>query len=140
MEVSPRSVDEFLESLPDDVAKDLALLDSAIAEVMEELPRELYVGKFWGGSDQEIIGYGRYSYQRSDKKTVEWFAVGLAQQKNYISVYINAVEDGRYLAERYGADLGKVKVGKSNISFKRAADIDLDALTALVARARQLSE
>ena len=100
--------------------------------------RALYAGKFWGGSDQEIIGYGTYSYTRADRQAVEWFVIGLALQKRYISLYISAVEDGKYLSETYGPDLGKVKVGKSSIGFGHVADIDLDKLRALLERARDL--
>ncbi len=136
MDITDRDVDEFLSQLPDEIRADMTSLDAVIAAEMEGLPRELYEGRFWGGSDQEIIGYGRYSYQRSDKAKVEWFVVGLAAQKNYLSLYISAVEDGEYLSERYGSDLGKVKVGKSSISFDSAADIDDVQLAALVRRAR----
>lgn len=139
MDISDRSVDEYLAGLEGQVGEDMAALDRAIAAEMDGHPRELYEGKLWGGSDQEIIGYGRYSYQRSDKKTAEWFLIGLAAQKNYLSVYISAVEDGQYMSEKYGSDLGKVKVGKSSISFKAAADIDAAKLASLVRRARDLA-
>jgi hypothetical protein len=140
MEISDRDIDEYLASLPADVQNDVAALDDVIGSVMEGLPRELYVGKFWGGSDQEIIGYGRLSYSRSDGQDVEWFMVGLALQKNYISLYLSAVEDGQYLSETYGKDLGNVKVGKSSISFGHVADIDLDELSSLIIRAREILE
>ena len=114
-------------------------LDEAISGVMAGSERVLYEGKFWGGTDQEIIGYGELETVRSDKSTVRWFVVGLALQKNYISVYISAVEDRQYLSEKYGKDLGKVKVGKSNISFKQLDDIDLDKLVELVEKARRIA-
>ena len=63
--------------------------------------------------------------------------VGLAQQKNYISVYVSAVEGDEYLSEKYGPDLGKVKVGKSSISFKTTQDIDMDKLVALILRGQE---
>jgi hypothetical protein len=140
MERTGRDIDAFLASLPDEVRADMTLLDSEISGVMAGLPRTLYEGKLWGGSDQEIIGYGVQRYRRSDKKEVEWFLVGLAQQKNYLSLYISAVEDRQYLSEKYGKDLGKVKVGKSSISFKSIEDIDLSKLTALLERAREIGE
>lgn len=140
MEVVDRDIDEYLRALPDEVRADMVALDASISDVMAGLPRELYVGKLWGGSDQEIIGYGRMSYPRSGGKDVEWFIVGLAVQKNYLSVYVSAVEGGQYLAERDGPGVGKVKVGKSSISFKRLADIDLDKLATLVTKARQVSD
>ena len=53
---------------------------------------------------------------------------------------MSAVQDGRYLSETYGPDLGNVKVGKSSISFKALGDIDLDGLLALVKKARAIWE
>ena len=140
MEKTDRDVGAFLESLPEDVRADMTLLDSRISTVMAGLPRVLYEGRLWGGTDQEIIGYGIQRYQRSDKKEVEWFLVGLAQQKNYLSLYVSAVEDRQYLSEKYGKDLGKVKVGKSSISFKTVEDIDLEKLTRFLEKARQIGE
>ena len=95
----------------------------------------MWEGVFWGGSEQQIIGYGNYSYQRSDKTQVEWFIVGLTRQKNYFSVYVNAVEGKTYLAELYGPQLGKVKIGKSSISFRNRADINLDVLREMIEHA-----
>jgi hypothetical protein len=54
-------------------------------------------------------------------------------------VYVNAVEGREYVAEKYGEEIGKVKVGKSSISFRSLDDIDLDKLLAIVAKARELT-
>ncbi len=67
-------------------------------------------------------------------RPVEWFLIGLAFQTNYISVYVSAVEGREYVAEKYGEEIGKVKVGKSSISFRSLDDIDLDKLLAIVAK------
>ncbi len=138
MERSSRDVDEFLGTLPEESRDDMKTLDASFGAAMEGLDRVLFEGTFWGGSEQEIIGYGAGDYTRPNGTKVDWFMVGLALQKNYISVYINAVEDRQYLSEKYGKDLGKVKVGKSSLSFKSVEDIDLDKLTALVVKARDL--
>jgi hypothetical protein len=138
MEKSDRNIDEYLGSLADGVREDMAILDGEITKVMAGEPKTLFTGKLWGGTDQEIIGYGTYSYVRSDKEEVEWFIIGLALQKNYISVYVSAVEDRQYVAEKYGKDVGKVKVGKSSISFKNLEQIDLGKLLALIARAKKI--
>lgn len=139
MERTDRDVDDFLAGLPDDIRDDMVDLDRLITDVMADHPRELWDGKLWGGTRQEIVGYGRQTYLRSDKQQVEWFLVGLARQKDYLSVYVSAVEDGRYLAEAHGPHLGKVKVGKSSISFASLDDIDRTALRALLERARDVS-
>lgn len=139
VERSSIDVSKHIQGLPDDVRGDIEVLDQVISSAMSGLERVLYVGRFWGGSDQEIIGYGPYSYERSDKSTVDWFVVGLAVQKNYLSVYLSAVEDGEYVSEKYGKELGKVKVGKSSLSFRGVDDIDLDKLAELVSLSRELS-
>ena len=54
------------------------------------------------------------------------------------SVYVNAVEGKNYLAELYGAQLGKVKIGKSSISFRNRTDINLDVLREMVEHAGRI--
>ena len=130
---------EVIGGLPLDEREEMRTLDVEIAGVMDGYETAVYKGTFWGGSHQEIIGYGTQTYQRSDKKTVEWFLIGLARQRDYISIYINVAEDGQYLAEKYGADVGKVKVGKSNLSFGTVDDIDLDKLRLVLIKARDLA-
>ena len=136
-----------VESSPDSY---IASQDPEIRGVLEELHTLIktafpgrdccmWEGVFWGGSEQKIIGYGNYSYQRSDKKRVEWFTVGLARQKNYFSVYVNAVEDKAYLAEIYRPRLGKVKTGKSSVSFRNLADVNLDVLTEMIEHAGKIT-
>jgi hypothetical protein len=76
--------------------------------------------------------------QRQRTGDVEWFVVGLAAQKAYLSLYVNAAEDGQYLAKRYADRLGRVKVGSANVSFRRLADLDLPAALEMAERARDL--
>ena len=131
--------EEYLASLPADVGTDMTALHERIKATLPGHGCCLWAGVFWGGSEQTIIGYGDMSYVRSDKKRVEWFLVGLARQKSYYSVYVNAADGRRYLAEAYADRLGKAKVGKSSITFRTLADVDLDVLSELIGRAGQLS-
>jgi hypothetical protein len=103
---------------------------------MKSHSRTLWGGTFWGGTEQSIIGYGDYTYQRSDKKTVDWFIVGLAAQKNYNSIYVNAADKDGYLILRYADRLGNVKVRGAVITFKKADDLDLKVLEEVVTMAR----
>jgi len=138
MQRSSTSVDDHLASLPEPARTDLVELDARIAAVVAGHERALWEGTFWGGSEQRIIGYGAYRYVNRSGVEVDWFVVGLAAQKNYLSLYVNAAEDGSYLIKRYVDRLGKVKAGSANVTFKRLADVDLDVLVELVARARDL--
>ncbi len=65
--------------------------------------------------------------------------MGLTRQKNYFSVYINAVEGKRYLAEIYKDLLGKVKTGKSSISFRNLGDVNVDVLREMIEHADRLT-
>jgi hypothetical protein len=136
MEQTPTDPAEFIASLPDEVRSDVEHLDAAISEVMSSHSKTMWEGKFWGGTDQHIVGYASVSYERPGG-AVEWFMVGLAPQKGSISVYVNAVDDDGYLVEHYADCLGKARVGKAAINFKTVDDIDLDALLQLVAKAEK---
>jgi hypothetical protein len=136
MERSTTTPDEFIATLPDDVREDMAALDEVISAAFTGDERVLWEGKFWGGTQQHIIGYGSYHYSGRSGSEGEWFVVGLAAQKNYLSLYVNATADGEYLGKVYAPRLGKVKAGSANLQFKRAADLDLDVLRELAAAAR----
>lgn len=137
MRVSDRPVDEHINSLPEEVRDDFRGIDRVISIVFSGEPRVLWEGKFWGGTDQEIIGYGDFTYVISSG-AVDWFKVGLAVQKNHLSLYVNAVEDGEYLSRKYGDRLGKVKLGASSIGFKDLSAIDVDELRTLLEHARRI--
>ncbi|MFF3063455.1 hypothetical protein ACFVQ3_02755 [Oerskovia sp. NPDC057915] len=132
--------DEYLTTLPERFRDDALRLDAAISEVMSGRSRVLWEGVFWGGTDQRILGYGDLDQPRPRGGSVEWFVVGLAVQQNYLSVYVNAVEDDQYVAQKYAHTLGRAKIGSSSVGFKSLADIDLDALLHLVRIAREQTE
>jgi len=138
MDRSTTTPDAHITSLPDGVRDDIATLDAVIAGAMSGEERTLWEGVFWGGTTQRIIGYGAYRYQGRSGAEGEWFKVGLAVQKNHLSLYVNAAADGQSLAKVYAPRLGKVKAGSANLQFKRAADVDLDVLREMVGRAKEL--
>lgn len=136
MEKVAQSPDDFLASLPEEYRADLGELDRIIVNIFRNDDRVLWQGKFWGGTSQNIIGYGSLTYVGSNKKPVDWFMVGLALQKNYLSVYISATDDGQYLVKKIGKGFGKVKTGSSSISFARLADLDLPVFTEALQKAK----
>ena len=137
MEKTETSPADYIASLPEGVREDITRLDAAISDVMSDHDKTMWEGIFWGGSDQRIIGYGNFTYERSGGKTVEWFMVGLAAQKSYISVYVNAVDDDGYLTAKYADRLGKAKIGASSIGFTSVEDIDFHVLMELVEKASE---
>jgi hypothetical protein len=139
MVVTSNNPTDYINSFPEETKLELARLDKMITSAMPKTSRVMWEGKFWGGSEQKIIGYGDLTYVGSSKKEVKWFVIGLAKQKDYITVFVNAVQKGVYLAEKYKEEIGKAKVGKSSIGFKKIADIDFDKLTEIVKEAAALS-
>ena len=139
MQISNQPVDVWLESLDDPRLDDVKELDAIIADAFAHASRVLWVGTFWGGSDQTIIGYGDLYQPRPKGEVVHWFVVGLALQKSHISLYVNAVQDGKYLGQAYGKRLGKVKLGSASITFKTLADLDVDVVKAMLVEAQHLT-
>ena len=140
MEITDTDPDDHIASFDDPtLAETMRSLDALITAALEGRQRVLWEGVFWGGSEQTIIGYGHISQPRPKGDDVDWFLIGLARQKRTYSIYVNAAEDGSYLAHRYADRLGKVKLGAANISFRHHDDIDRATLTELCERAHELT-
>ncbi len=139
MERTSTDPDQHIAELPAEVRDEIGLLDKEIGRVFEGQPRSMWEGKLWGGSNQKIIGYGLTSYTNSRGEDITWFTVGLAKQKNYISVYVNAADQDGYLLQKYKDRLGKVRTGSANISFGSVDSLDMDAFVELIEAARVVS-
>jgi len=83
-------------------------------------------GSMWGTA---IIGFGAYTYKRSDGKEYQWMATGFSPRKQNLTLYIMPGYD-QYQDELNR--LGKHKIGKSCLYIKKLEDIDLDVLAWLI--------
>ncbi len=99
---------------------DLEALDALIRTAAPHLERYFHAGTPAGtpGMRFRMIGYGLTKSENG----VEWPRVGVALQKNYISVYVQAAE----VLERYRGRLGELRMGQGNFSFVRFADLKAD--------------
>ena len=67
----------------------------------------------------KMIGYGKFHYQAARSEMfIEWPAVGVALQKNYISVYISVLKKGTPLLASYAGTLGELRSGGNNFSSR----------------------
>jgi hypothetical protein len=83
--------------------------------------------KMWGPS---IVGYGSYRYTYESGRTGEMCIAGFAIRGREFVVYIDAESSAqRKLLSR----LGKHRLGKCCLYFKRLADLDKTVLEQLVA-------
>ncbi len=74
------------------------------------------------------IGYGVQTIQYAGGRTRDFYRIGLSANTTGISVYIMGIADRKYLAETYGARLGKASVTGYCIKFKSLNDIAMDVL------------
>jgi Domain of unknown function (DU1801) len=121
--VKANSVESYLASIPQERKKDFLFLHKFIQKAAPKLkPHFAY----------NMLGYGSFMVKNSKKQLIPWPTVSLANQKNYISLFICSVENGKYLVENYKKDLGKVTAGKTCVSFKKVADLNLPSLKKLL--------
>ena len=85
------------------------------------------------GMRMKMIGYGKFRYAIKSGKTTEWPVIGVALQKNYISVYVTVTKAGAPLAPAYEGKLGELRMGGNNFSFVRFDDLRSLALASLFA-------
>ena len=83
--------------------------------------------KMWGPS---IVGFGSYRYRYESGHSGEACLAGFAVRGRELVVYLLA-ESPKQRALR--SRLGKHKMGKSCLYFKRLADLDVGVLEALIA-------
>lgn len=116
------SVDEYLASRanPEQMADCRAIM-AMCERVTKQQP------KMWGPS---IVGYGSYTYKYESGHSGDACLTGFAVRGKELVVYIIAEspEQVDLLAK-----LGKHKMGKSCLYFKRLADLDVKVLEALIA-------
>jgi hypothetical protein len=115
------SVEEYLTSKasPEQLSDCKALMAS-FKKVTKQSP------KMWGPS---IVGYGSYSYKYESGRTGESCLTGFAVRGKELVVYIVAESQEQ---QALLAKLGKHKMGKACLYFKRLADLDINVLEKLV--------
>jgi hypothetical protein len=120
---------ECIDNLAEPRRSEIAELHALIRGVAPDLAVE---------AGERMIGYGPYHYRYASGREGDSYLIGLAPNKQYISVYVQCTKDGAYLAESYAGRLGKANVGKACVRFKRPSDVDLGELRALLAEAVRL--
>jgi len=114
-----KSVEEYLLMVPEDSKQDIDFLHDFIQKAVPNL-------KPYFASN--MIGYGSFYYLDSKKQRRDWPIISLANQKNYISIYVCALIEDKSAVEKYKKELGKLSKGISCIRFKKIDEIDLETL------------
>lgn len=123
---APATPDEYIERLEEPRRGQIRRLHELIRENAPSLDPYLQAG---------MLAYGPYHYRYESGREGDWFRIGLASQKRYISLYLTADKDGRYVAEAYRDRLPKADIGKSCVRLKSLDDAHEDQLAALIREA-----
>ena len=116
------SIEEYIASRAnEEQAADCKTLMAILKKVTKHQP------KMWGPS---IVGYGSYRYAYESGRTGEMCLVGFAIRGRDLVVYLAA--DGPE-QQALLSKLGKYKMGKACLYFKRLAEVDKKVLEQLVA-------
>lgn len=125
------TTDEYLDSLPDDRRE-------AVAVVRDVVRRNLPDGF------EEGIQYGMIAWYVPLERFPDTYngqplgLVGLASQKNYMSLYLNSVYGDptteAWFKERYATTGKKLDMGKSCLRFRHVEDLPLDVIGETITR------
>lgn len=115
------SVKDWLAAIPDPKRrKDCETVIRLMKQATRAEPR------MWGAS---IVGFGSYYYRYKSGREGDWFLIGFASRKPYLTLYIM---DGFAGYDRLLAKLGRHRNGKSCLYLKRLSDVDAGVLKELV--------
>jgi hypothetical protein len=134
--VDADSLDAYLDFDPKRKTE-LLKLDGVIRRSAPTLKRHFHEGTPAGsaGMRMKMIGYGKVQYAIKSGKTTPWPVVGVALQKNYISVYMAVTKAARPLLQGYAGKLGELRSGGNNFSFEAFDDLNTTQLSKLFAEA-----
>lgn len=126
--VKATTISEYIDSIEEPRKSEILEIDKFIKKTVPSLKPTFAFN---------MLGYGMFHYKSKSGREGDWPVVSLASQKNYISVYVCSVKDGKYLAEAHKDTLGKVSVGKSCIRFKKIEDVNLEVLGKVLKEAQK---
>ena len=121
---------EYLAKVDEASKADIAALDAMIRKHAPKLKPFVHSG---------MLGYGPMHYKYASGREGDSFRIGLASNKNYISLYICACDEEGYVPDRYKKALPKANTGKSCVRFKRLSDLDPTALEKLIHEGAKVS-
>jgi uncharacterized protein YdhG (YjbR/CyaY superfamily) len=86
-----------------------------------------------------MLGYGTYHYKYASGREGDWMTIGIANNKQYISLYCCGADEHGYVAEQFKERLPKANIGKGCVRFNRLADLDQEVLEELIQKAAALA-
>ena len=115
--------EQYIREVEEKRRPDIQRLHELVREEAPELEPTMEFG---------MLGYGKYHYRYASGREGDWMKIGIANNKQYISLYCCGTNDNGYVAEQYRDQLPKANIGKSCVRFKHLSDLDEKALRALI--------
>ena len=117
------SISQFLNSIENpDRRRDAKALWKLMREEIDLKP------SMWGDT---IVGFGSYRYKYASGRKGESFRIGFSPRTQGMSLYLMSDFEGE---DKLMAKVGKHKMGRCCMTFKRMSDLDIDVLRELVAK------
>ena len=136
--VQAETVDEYFNA-GGDRKQSLIEIDRHITENAPQLTRWFYnVSADQPGMTFKMISYGKFSYAHTAQAIVEWPVIGVALQKNYLSVYVSITKNGKPILDYYRDRLRCLRSGNNNFSFEDFHDLDVTVLGELIVEIGQI--
>src|SRR6266849_10509297 len=114
---------EYIATLEEPRKTEIAALDVLIRKTAPKLEPFIHIG---------ILAYGHWHYKYASGREGDWFRIGVASNKNYVSLYVCATDGKGYIAERFKKALPKANIGKACVRFKRLSDLDEAVVAKLI--------
>ncbi|MDH6262982.1 hypothetical protein [Bradyrhizobium sp. BR13661] len=132
--VTADTLQAYLDFDPDR-KRDLIALHKLVVSAAPALKRHFHQGTPAGeaGMRMKMIGYGKFRYAIKSGKSTDWPVIGVALQKNYITVYVTVTRQGVPIVSHYAGKLGELRMGGNNFSFERFDDLRHEAVSTLFA-------
>jgi hypothetical protein len=125
---APKTVAEYLAAIPEAQRADAQRLHKLIRKTAPGLRPFVGFG---------MIAYGAVHVRYASGREVDWFVVGLGGRKNGLALHVMPPADRSPMPEIKKDRFPKSDVGKSCVRFKKLADLDEDAVVALVRAAER---
>ena len=124
----PDAVEAFLAQIDEPRRSDMAQLHDVVVAAEPTLAPHM-AGK--------MIGYGSYHYRYPTGREGDAPVIALANNKQYISLYVMGARGDSYVTETYADRLPKANIGKSCVRFRNLDGVDLDVVAEMVREGAQ---
>jgi len=130
MKSNAKTPTEYINSLEEPRKTEIKKLHNLICKTVPNLKPHMKYG---------MLGYGTYHYKYTSGREGNWMVIGLANQKNYISLYACLSDGKQYVAEKHKRDLPKSNIDKSCIRFRKLEDVDLNVIKRILKETNQIA-